>query len=480
MNYSNRMRYYNEEQLALMKDRILELLEKRGVKMDHEEVMQRLQKAGAQVDFAGKTVRFPRAFMLEQLAKAPQNFSLVGRGGKFALEFPHPKGLFYTRLCTGGQNWLDPESGEFRRVTIEDLAYWRQLSDRLPHIDYSPFLVPDNVPSPTSDVYALRTMLENGEKHIWIQPYTGESVEYLARLLVAAAGGEAELEANPLASWITCSLSPLDFKWMDMEIILQGARLGCAMQPCSLPGSGATGPFTTPGVVMLSAAENLVMLAVAQVVRPGTPVVATSLQFSADMRTGRSLQASVESLRQSALFPQLMQDAFGIPGHTYGSGSDSPDIDGQGMVERAMRAMLIASCGASVLGGAGQLEVACTVSPVALAVDNEIFGMAKAIISDMKFDDDAMAWQELMEIEPGGQFLTSPHTFKHCREVFLPTNFTRLTRDSWARAGSRELNERVREYLREVMKDAGPIQLPEATRREMDAVVKAADEKLVR
>lgn len=480
MSCHNRMRFYGEEQLALMKDRIFELLEKRGVKMDHEEVMQRLQKAGARVDFAAKMVRFPRAFMAEQLAKAPREFSLVGRNGNFALQFPHPQGLFYTRLCTGGQNWLDPESGAFRRVTIEDLAYWRQLSDRLPHIDYSPFLVPDNVPSPTADVHALRTMLENGEKHIWIQPYSGESVPYLARLLVAAAGGEGELETSPLASWVTCSLSPLDFKWMDMEIILQGARLGCAMQPCSLPGSGATGPFTAPGVVLLSAAENLVMLAVAQIVRPGTPVVATSLQFSADMRTGRSLQSSVESLRQSALFPQLMQDAFGIPAHTYGSGSDSPDIDAQGMVERSLRAMLIASCGAAVLGGAGQLEVACSVSPIALAIDNEIFGMVKAIIAEMKFDDDALAWKELMSIEPGGQFLTNPHTFKHCREVFLPINFTRLTRDAWAQAGGKDLNQRVRAYLREVMKDAGPIALPEAARKEMAAIVQAADEKLAK
>jgi trimethylamine---corrinoid protein Co-methyltransferase len=97
------------------------------------------------------------------------------------------------------------------------------------------------------------------------------------------------------------------------------------------------------------------------------------------MRTGRSLQSSVEFLRQSALFVQLMLDGYGIPDHTYGSGSDSPAIDGQGMVERAMRAMLMAGHRAQVLGGAGQLETACSVSPIALAIDNEIFSMTRAI-----------------------------------------------------------------------------------------------------
>lgn len=478
MSFNHRMRYYNEEQLELLKNKVFELLEKRGVKMNHRPVMELLQKQGAKVNFDSEIVLFPKKFMEEQIEKAPKQFQLYGRKEKFNLDFPHPQGLFHTRVCTGGQNWLDPETKEFRRVTLKDLAYWAQLADRLEHIDYCPFLVPDDAPPATADIYALNTMLENAEKHIWIQPYTGESVEYLVKLLIAAAGGKSKLREKPLASWVTCSLSPLVFKWMDMEIIFQATDHGCALQSCSLPGSGTTGPFTAGGSVLLSVVENLVMLAVAQVVQEGTPVIATSLQFSGDMSTGRSLQSSVESLRQSALFVQLMQDAFNIPAHTYGTGSDSPDIDGQGMVERSMRAMLIASSGAAVLGGAGQLEVACSVSPVALAIDNEIFKMTKAIVREMTFDDDQLAWDELMNIDYGGEFLTCLHTLKHCREVISPINFTRMTRDSWADAGSKDLNARVSEYLRDLMKDAGPIELPLETKKEMAAIIKQADEKL--
>jgi len=83
-----------------------------------------------------------------------------------------------------------------------------------------------------------------------------------------------------------------------------------------------------------------------------------------------------------------------------------------------------------------------------------------------------------MEIKPGGQFLTNPHTFKHCREVAIPINFTRSPRDSWASEGSHGLNERVKKYLRKMMVDAGPIELPEGVGREMDEIVKIADAKL--
>lgn len=478
MSFNTRMRYYNEEQLEDLKDRTFELLAKRGARVDHKPILELFQKGGADVDFETKIVKFPRTFMEEQLVKAPKEFTLVGRNGKHPLKFPHPESLFHTRTCTGGQNWLDPETGAFHRVKRENLEYWARLADRLEHIDYVPFLVVDDVPTPTADIYALQTMLQNTEKHIWIQPYVGESVEYLVKLLIAAAGGKEALRKNPLASFVTCSLSPFDFKWMDMEIIYQAATHGCALQMCSLPGSGATGPFTAAGSVLLAAAENLVMLAAAQMVQPGIPVVATSLQFSADMRTGRSLQSSVESLKQSALFVQLMFDGFGIPGHTYGTGSDSPDIDGQGMVERAMRAALMAGYGAQVLGGAGQLETACTVSPIGLAIDNEMFGMLKKIMAKMTFDDDQTAFNELLAIKPGGEFLTNPHTFKHCREVARPINFIRDPRDSWANAGARDLNVRVKDYLANLMKDAGPLDLPENVVKEMASIVKLADEKL--
>ncbi len=478
MGLASNIRYYNEEQLEFFKNKVFELLEKRGVKMNHKPVMALLEKEGAKVDFDSETVKFPRPFMEEQIKKTPAQFQLAGRDGKFPLPFPHPEGLFYTRVNTGGQNWLDPDSDEFRRVTLKDLAYWAQLADRLEHIDYTPYLVPDDAPPATADIYALKTMLENARKHIWVQPYTGESVKYLVRMLVAAAGGESKLRENPLASWVTCSLTPLEFKWMDMEIIYEAARHGCALHCCSLPGSGMTAPITDAGSVLLSAAENLVMVAAAQTVRQGTPVITTSLQFSGDMSTGRSLQSSVESLRQSALAVQVMNDAFGLFTHTYGTGSDSPDIDGQGMVERSMRAMLIASSGASVLGGAGQFEVACSVSPIALAIDNEIFSMTKQIIREMSFDEDQLAWDELINIDYGGEFLSSMHTFKHCKKVNRPINFTRAPRDSWQNGGSQGLKMRVREHLKEVMKDASPPEMPAEKKKEIAAIIKKADEAL--
>ncbi len=478
MMLSSRVAFFAQDQLELMKTKVFELLEQRGVKMDHPEVLKILDKAGASVDFAGKIVRFPKTFIEEQINKAPKKIRLTGRNGENRIEIPREDGTFHTRTNTGAQSWIDLETGKYRRIKASDIRDWARLADRLEQISLCAFPVPSDVPTATPDVHALNLMLQNVQKHVWVQPYTQESVDYLIDLAIVAAGGELPLRTNPLVSFITCSLTPLEFKPMDLDIILKCARNGIPLHACSLPGAGATAPITVPAVVLLSAAEILAMLAAAQVIQPGTPIIATPLIFSTDMMTGRSLQSSAESMQGAALAVQFIKAAFGIPTHTYGIGSDSPLMDGQCMSEGAIRSMLIGLSGADILGAAGQLEVATTISPVQLAVDNEVFGMVRRMITNINFDDDSLAWSDLLRAEPGSNFLTADHTLRHCRDGLMPTNFTRMTREDWNKKGQGDLVARAIEYCRDLLEKAVPPNLSEDVSREMDSIVERADKQL--
>ena len=478
MTLSTRVAFFNQDQLELMKAKVYELLEHRGVKMDHQEVLKLLDKAGAKVDVDQSIVRFPKAFMEEQIGQAPTRITLMGGNGENRVEIPRDDGTFYTRTNTGAQSWIDLESGNYRRITATDVTDWARLANRLEEISICAFPVPGDVPAATPDIHALNLMLQNIEKHVWVQPYTQESVDSLIHLAIAAAGGEQALCLNPLVSFITCSLTPLEFKCMDLDIILKCARNGIPLHACSLPGAGATAPITVPGVALLSAAEILAMLATAQVVQPGIPVIATPLIFSTDMMTGRSLQSSAESMQGAALAVQFIKAAFDLPTHTYGIGSDSPLSDGQCMSEGALRSMLIGLSGADILGAAGQLEVATTISPVQLAVDNEVFGMVRRTISNLIFDDDSLAWADLLTVEPGGNFLTGDHTLRHCRDGLMPTNFARMTREDWNRAGQSDLIARATEYCKDILAKAVPPDLPDHVIREMDSIVERADKQL--
>jgi len=148
------------------------------------------------------------------------------------------------------------------------------------------------------------------------------------------------------------------------------------------------------------------------------------------------------------------------------------------MSEGALRSMLIGLSGADILGAAGQLEVATTISPIQLAIDNEVFGMVRRMITNITFDDESLAWADLLTAEPGSNFLTGDHTLRHCRDGLMPTNFTRMTREDWNKQGQGDLVARAGEYCKDLLAKATPLNLPGQVTREMDSIVERADKQL--
>ena len=472
--------YLTGEQRKLLKEKIILFLENTGVKLDpHPEFFQILKQAHLRVDESTGMVFFPRQALLDLVSQAPNAFTLGARIPENALPLPRPDGTFYARTCTGAHGWIDPEDGAYRKVNLTDLQAWTRLVNQLNEISFMPFLFANDAPVQTADVHALATVLKTTTKHIWVQPYSAASVEHLIALGTAAAGGRNQLMGNPVISMIACSLTPRAFKHMDLQIMLQAARAGLPVHACSLPGAGGTAPVTMPGTVLLAVAEILAMAAMIQAVNPGTPVVACPIIFSTDMRTGRSLQSSVEAMRGASMAVQFIRREFNLPTHNYGSGSDSPVVDEQAAGERAMLTTWMAASGSDILGGAGQLEVATAVSPLQLIVDNEILAMARRLIAPFRLDDEEFGWEALGSTRPGQHFMTSEHTLKHCREGFMPINYSRLTRDGWERAGSKSLMERVRQTYLNLQEKENLQCAPDDLAAEIDSLVQAADRSLL-
>lgn len=471
--------YLTDEQTDLLKSKVFGLLADHGVKLEpHPEMYDFLEKAGAVVDRETGMVKFPRQVLKELLSLAPKSFNLGARNPENDLSLPRDDKTFYGRSAGGCHGWIDPTTGKYEKVTTEKLAIWARLINQLDEINLLSMLFCNDAPTQSADVHSLAVLLKNTDKSIWVQPYSKESVEYLISLAEAAAGGSHELSAHPVISMIVCSFTPRAFKKMDIEAIVKSAMVGIPIQACSLPGAGGTSPVTLPGTVLISTAEIIAMVAMAQAVKPGAPVVACPIIFSTDMRTGRSLQSSVESMRGASLAVQFIKKAFDFPTHNYGTGTDSPIDDEQSAAERTMLTTWMAACGLDILGGAGQLEVVTSVNPLQLIIDNEIFAMARRIIKPFSIDDEQLAWDLILETAPGQHFLTSKHTFQHCREGFNPINFIRMTRDAWQNESRKTLMERVEEKYNHMVGLENTAATPSELEQEISAIVDAADKNL--
>lgn len=467
--------YFNQEKHNRLKEKVFELLELRGVRIDHPGMIERLDRAGARVNQDGGIVRFPKDFLEEQIAKAPREFALYARGEREALQLPTVRSWFHTRTNTGAHSWIEPESGLYRRITLTDVANWGRLADALEHIDFCGFPGPSDVPSETVDLHSFKTLLQHSHKHIWVQPYTLESVDDLITLSEVAASNEGALRTNPPVSFIVCAFSPLAFKALDMDILTKSANKGIPLQLCSAPVAGGTAPITSPGVALMAIVEIMAMVTMSQVVRPGTPVIATPLIFAMDMHSGRSLQSTPEAIRGCALAGQFIKGEFGLPTHSYGTGTDSPVTDGQCMNEGAITCLTMALSGIDILGGAGQLETATTISPLQLIIDDELFGKVRKLMSEMRIDDESLDWEYIMEIDPSDNFLRSPHTRRHAGDAWTSDLFTRLGRESWEREGNEGLLERAKGIYQQIIKQKPASVLSEDQIKEMESILADAD-----
>ena len=170
---------------------------------------------------------------------------------------------------------------------------------------------------------------------------------------------------------------------------------------------------------MLANAEFLAGLCVAQTLSPGLPVVYGCLGSPADLRTGGLSLASPSryTFKQMAT---AMAAKYRLPNRGIGAVTDA----GQVSVQSGYEAMLALSSDyeyptSIVLHAAGILQSFASFSYEQFMVDLEIIRMLKEKEAGPVVDESALAVDVIRQVGPGGEYLTSPHTLRHCRSLLF-------------------------------------------------------------
>lgn len=469
-------RFLSDGDLELFRAQAMALLQDYGVVVIHPAARAALLKAGAQEGGDADRLRLPSGLVEEALRETPKTARLCGKRAERDVRLPRADGQFVMRTGTGAHGYVDPRDARYRNTDFQAIREMGAVAEGLDQVAFVAHPFVHGVPEMTADIHAFGEMIQRTSKHCWLQPYGKENVEFDMKIAAIAAGGEDAFRARPIASCITCSFTPLEFKFMDTECIIQAGKIGMPLHACSLPSAGGSAPLTSAGMVLMAAAEIVAMVTLAHVLAPGTPVVATPLMFTLDMATGSALQSCPESVQMASMAIQLMKEGFGLIAHTYGAGSDTPDVDVQSSAERAFLGQAVANAGADILGGVGQLECATVFSPVQAVLDNEMGAMIRKMQTPPEVSPEAMNWDEVMGIRVGGHFLESAQTLALCREQHVPGVFLRQGRDDYEKAGRRTAFEVAQEKAMELI-NAAPEEgyLNEDQRREIAEVVKAGE-----
>ncbi|MHC4250089.1 MAG: trimethylamine methyltransferase family protein [Planctomycetota bacterium] len=430
-------------------DAAFEVLAKGGVAVYSPTAFEAFRAAGATVDEATRIVRLPRALVEDAIDSNPSSITLFSRDGKLDAVLERDR----VHYGTGGTAIyvLDPDTGERRPSTTEDVILNARVIDELPNVHvFTINVFPNEIENRHHiDVNRFFHALDNTTKHVMGGVYSLKGSRDVVRMAEAIAGGPEALREKPFVSFITLIISPfkIDERYGEMACLF--AREGLPIVVPTEPICATTSPVTLAGNVLTHTAETLAGIAMVQCVRKGAPAICGSVGSITNLRTMDHVGGAIERAMINAAVAQMAQH-FEVPIYATGGTTDAKEMNVQAAYESAMSSLLVAMSGANYIHDiAGLMEADLTVSYEKLVVDNEILGMCQRVLRGIEVTDDTLAADLMIEKGPGKDYMADEHTVRYMRsEFFTPTLANRDKRESME-PGSDALS-RAKAYVRGV------------------------------
>jgi trimethylamine--corrinoid protein Co-methyltransferase len=435
----DRMQELSNQDMEKIHAASMNLLNTTGVAFNEEEALEIFKSNGHRVE--GTTVFFEEADIQKALKTAPARFTVHARNPEKNVEIGEDDFVF---LPGYGAPFVMDAKGERRQATMEDYDNFCKLIQTSPYIDMNGWMMVEPADMPHETVHLdlnLSNML------LCDKPFMGSPVSRQGALdgIEMAGilwGGRENIKDKTVSVSLINSLSPLQFADEMIGALIELARNNQACVIASLVMAGGSGPVTLDGVLALQNAEILAGITLAQLVRPGTPVIYGSTSSAMDMKTG-ALSIGAPELSKNIHLVAQMARFYKLPARSGGGLTDAMSPDAQAGAESALALSTAARSGINfILHSCGILGSYIAMSFEKFLIDEEVCGMVRNMIRPLALTDETIDIDVIKEVGIGGQYLTHPKTFKLCRtEFFMPTLMSRKNPDAWAKGGKKRVDQ---------------------------------------
>ena len=447
------------------------LMENVGVEFRSDQVaIELFREAGASV--SGESVKFEAGLLRQLCSTAPKQFDLHSRvphhtvtlGGDNVVLMPGYGSPFVTDLDQGR-----------RYATLQDFQNFVKLAYSTPYLHHSS----GTVCEPT-DVPVNKRHLDMVYAHLTLstKPFMGGvTAPERARDSIKMAEivyGEGFLQTHAVMQGNINVNSPFIYDdTMSGSLRVYAESNQCVCVSPAIFG-GAMGPVTPAAITAQTLAEGMVGIALAQLVRPGCPVVLGSFHSTMNLRTGSLTFGTPEANLVTMALSQLGV-RLGVPvrSGTGGQITAANAPDGQAMQDSAngMWATMLSGTH-QVWHAAGWLEGGLTMSYEKFIMDLDNCGAMLKMFQGMRVDEAAFSKESYAEAGPGQNFLSTTHTMQN----FSQANYESLLPDAgpyemWTENGSKTAVERANGRWKEMLEAYEQPPINEAIDRELTAFI---------
>ncbi len=474
------IRILKDAEIEQIHQKSLHLLKRVGIKVEDEEIRERLQDSGCQVE--GERVKLNPELVAKVIDHRRDNNQINFCSWNGITEEVE-KGKVISHSFGTVPEIIDYQTGEKRKAYLSDLKSVILLMDRLEYVDMpTAMLYPADIPPQLSQIKMTEYLLRYSSKPV-SGPGGGspEETRYILELFKAFKGGRDKLGENPIGTIHVSPESPLYYPQPILDTMKLIIKTGIPTKMLICPITGISAPMTITGGLTQMNASMLAFCVISYLINPDTPVVYGSRLAFANMKTGHSIWGLPEVGIAGVCAVQLA-DYYGLPSDVYGLSTTSCAFDNQSGYEKAVNGLLPILAGSNFVSGLGGIASGTVASYEQLVIDNETYSVLLKVAQGVDLTEESIGLDVIFDvIMNGGNYLAQEHTVKYLRdgEIFIPqVGFDGLWQE-WEAEGKKTIRDKAREVIETELDAAEETMLADEVDQEVERIVASAQQELV-
>ena len=455
-------------------DEAFRVLAEVGMEIRGPEMRRRLLAHGLPLDATGERVLFPRQEVQRAIAAVPSAFTLYDRDGAPHADLGGDRVHFVPG--SSGLKVLDHRTGETRLADTTDFVEYVRLADGLPNIAYlaTAFSTNADIEAQVSDAWRLYLCLTNSRKPVVTGAFTEHGVPRMVEMLQLFRADRDDLIARPMAIFTVTATGNFRYGEDSCQNLIDCVEAGVPVEIVPVTLMGLIAPVTLVGATVFHTVDVLAGLTMAQIVRPGAPILFGGAPATFHMKAASSPMAAIEALHLDVAYVAIAKK-LGLPCQSYMALSDGKSLDAQAGAETFGSALLAALAGVNSVSGPGMLDFVLVFSLAKLVFDDEMCGQALHFVREMRPLDDLPVTDLVNQLMADQHLIMADHTIAHWpSELYLTSPvIDRENREAWIKRGGKELYGRACDEVERRLAAYRPIETDPAIDEAMRAIIRA-------
>ena len=450
-NVRPHLRMLTEEQIRDIHQYTLKILATTGVRVDSPSALEMLKKRLGDSMVQDRTVRIPAELVEWAIQVAPRQIQLYDRRGNPQFTIGGEEDRTRFGIGVTALYYQEPDTDTpvlFQRKHMQDMV---RVGNQLPHYDMVCTVgIVRDVPEHLTDLYGSLEHFANGTKPMVLLCSDEHKFEDVMQLFEYLHGGD--IGEKPFIIPYFNPVSSLVMNEGTVDKMRIAIERGLPVIISNYSMSGATTPITPAGTVAVLLAELLAGLVIGQLYKEGAAMFLGMLPVYFDMKTLMNFY-DPQSILVSLACAEMMEH-YGIP-HCGTSGSGT----GWGMDLLAaetywMNTMMFVLTKGGLAPFVGDTLGSKAISPQTFVYCHEIIDQALRLAHGFQLDDMHVGLEEIHKVGAGKSYVSAPTTLKKYKTgYYVSPIFPRWSMEKWMNAGQPHVQDKLREYTIELLKN---------------------------